>query len=414
MQIARQAVNERAVAAPDWKTTLQGRDVVIISPQFWGDYWVSKHWIAHELSRHLRTVFVEPTIWVGGVLRKPWANRAHVARLLRPMRKLDGQLHILSPRFYPGPLERRDGETRRTLDALQRLGVKRPIILNFGTNHDLVKRMDGEVTVYYCVDPAFPEPGHERDEALTCEGSDLVYAVSETYRKQLAPFCTNNQGPHVIPHGYSFEHARRVAEDPAITCPEELQHLPRPILGFVGSIHDSYVDIDRVEMLARSRPNASIVLIGPYENNPLGVDLSAPALQRLRRLPNVHLMGPRHFLEVPRYVKHFDAALVLVNVKDFAGSAKTGQRTHFKWLAYLSMGKPVVAPRVNEADSISSLVYLAPDDAGYLAALDAALSESPELVAPRIAYASQFAFSKTLEAIAAPIAEALSRKRRPA
>src|SRR4029079_14690198 len=142
----------------------------------------------------------------------------------------------------------------------------------------------------------------------------------------------------------------------------DLEALPRPILGFVGSIHDAYVDIDRVERLARQRPHSSIVLTGRYKSNPRGPDLSPDALRRLRRLPNVHLLGPRHFLDVPRYVKYFDVCLVLVNVKEYAVSAMTSRRTHFKWLAYLAMGKPVVAPRVNETDSISSLVYLASDD----------------------------------------------------
>lgn len=407
MQTARQPVS--TPSNQGWREALQGRDVIIISPQFWGDYWVSKHWIAHELAQHVRVFFIEPTLWVGSLLRKPWANRGHLTRMLKPVRQLENGVHVLSPRFFPG--ERNEVELKRVIRSLRAFGVKRPIVLNFGTNPQFVKDLDGEVTVYYCVDPAFPEPGHENDERMTVEGSDLVYAVSETYRKHLATYCSG-QGLYVIPHGYSFDHARRIAEDPAMTCPEELARLPKPILGFVGSIHDSYVDIDRVERIARARPDASIVLIGPYHNNPLGPDLSAHALQRLRALKNVHLLGPRHFMEVPRYVKYFDAALVLVNIKDYAGSAKTGQRTHFKWLAYLSMGKPVVAPRVNEADSISALVYLASDEEGYLAALDQAVKESSELAAPRIAYASQFAFSKTLDAIATPIAQQLQLKRR--
>jgi len=286
------------------------------------------------------------------------------------------------------------------------MGIARPIVLNFGTNFDLVKRLDGVVTVYYCVDPSFPDAGHENDEALTCAASNLVYAVSETYRQHLASLCTT-QHLHVIPHGYAFEHARRIAEDSAVSCPGELQALPRPILGFVGSVHDAYVDIDRVERLARQRPEASIVLIGPYRNNPLGPDLSSNALRRLRQLPNVHLLGPRHFLDVPRYVKYFDVCLVLVNVKDYAQAAMTQKRTHFKWLAYLAMGKPIVAPRVNEADSISSLVYLAGDDDSYIAAVDQAVSEDRGRGLPRISYASQFSFDRTLDSIAEPIARFL-------
>ena len=102
-------------------------------------------------------------------------------------------------------------------------------------------------------------------------------------------------------------------------------------------------------------------------------------------------------------MKYFDVCLVLVNVKDYADEAMTKKRTHFKWLIYLAMGKPIVAPRVDEADSISSLVYLSRDDEGYLSAIDRALEEGPEKAMPRINYASQFAFDKTLDAIVNPI-----------
>lgn len=387
----------------EWHAALQGHDVVIISPQYWGDYWVSKHWIAYELSQRVRTVFVEPPIWVGGIARNPWKYRTHLRRFFQPLRKIDRQLYVLSPRFMPnGTRGEGDAMERQTVESLHRMGIRRPIVLNFGTNFNLVKRINGLATVYYCVDPPFATPGHENDEALTCEASNLVYAVSETYGQHLAQFCTT-QPQHVIPHGYAFAHARRIADDPSASCPPELQSLPRPLLGFVGSIHDAYVDIDRVERLAKRRPEASIVLIGPYRNNPLGPDLSAAALRCLRKMPNVHLLGPRHFLDVPRYVKYFDVCLVLVNVKDYADEAMTKKRTHFKWLIYLAMGKPIVAPRVDEADSISSLVYLSRDDEGYLSAIDRALEEGPEKAMPRINYASQFAFDKTLDAIVNPI-----------
>lgn len=394
---------------PEWATQLAGRDIVIVSPQFWGDYWVSKHWIAHELSRRLRTAFVEPPIWIGGVVRHPWAHRAHWGRLLRPRRAIDPKLSLVSPTLQPklfGEPVRASND--RTLAALRGLGIRRPVVLNFTTNHDLVRRLDGIVTVYYCVDPAFAGPGEEEDEALTCRASDLVYAVSEAYQRHLAPLFPGGPVP-VIPHGYAFEHARRVADDPALTAPPELAGLPRPILGYVGSIHDAYVDVSRVERLSAARPEASIVLIGPYRDNPLGPDLSADGLRRLRRLPNVHLLGPRHFLDVPRYVRFFDVCILLVNIAEYGSRAATGTRTHFKWLLYMALGKPVIAPYVAEAESISGLVYLARDEAGYLEAVGRALDEGPELAAPRIEYASQFSFGRTLDAIARPIGERLAR-----
>ncbi len=57
--------------------------------------------------------------------------------------------------------------------------------------------------------------------------------------------------------------------------------------GLSGSIHDANVDLELVERVSAAYPGASIVMIGPYENNPLGTNLSPGALKRLRALPNV-------------------------------------------------------------------------------------------------------------------------------
>src|SRR5689334_17511575 len=335
-----QCTTGHAQAAPTWRAGLQGRDVVVVSPQYWGDYWVSKHWIAYEFSRQLRTTFIEPPVWVGGMLKNAWAYRAHIRGLLQPMRRVDRNLYVLTPKLLPGNNidASLSAANQRTVETLQRTGIRRPIVLNFGTNFDLLKRLNGAPTVYYCVDPPVTDAACANAEVLTCEASDLIYAVSEAQRARLAALSATSR-LHVIPHGYAFQHARRIAEDASSSCPRELRSLPRPILGFVGSIHDAFVDIDRVEKLARRWPQFSIVLLGPYRNNPLGPDLSSKARHRLGQLPNVHLLGPRHFLDVPRYVKYFDVCLVLVNLKDYDESAMTSKRAHFKWLIYLSMGK---------------------------------------------------------------------------
>ena len=57
-----------------WKDILRNRFVVIISPQYWGGMWVSKHWIAHELSQYNKVLFVEPPTWVGGSCDIPSAS----------------------------------------------------------------------------------------------------------------------------------------------------------------------------------------------------------------------------------------------------------------------------------------------------------------------------------------------------
>jgi len=392
-----------------WRRVLGGRDVVIISPQFWGDLWVSKHWIAYQLADYCRVLFVEPPLWLSGLARRPGTWSRDLPKLWQPLREVKKGLLIFRPRLHPRLSSRwAPAVPEQIRGVANRIGMRGPIVLNFDTNPKVVKALHGSVNVYYCVDPVMSAADDENDERTTCAESDLIYAVSEAYREQLAAYGTAKP-IHVIPHGYAFEHARRIDEDPASVEPSELRALPKPILGFVGSIHDSYVDIERLERVARELPQASIVLIGPHKKNPIGPDLSQEGLARIRALPNVHLLGPRHFLEVPKYVKYFDVGLVLINTRDYDANAKTSKRTLFKWLLYLSMGKPAVAPMMSEASAINDIVYLSQDDAHYVRNIRAALREPGRLRALRIKYASQFSFDNMLDRLAEPMVPLLAK-----
>jgi hypothetical protein len=395
-----------------WSDLLRDRDIVVISPQFWGEMWVSKHWIASELSKHNRVLFVEPPVWVGGLVRRPSTIPLGLPRIIRRFRRIGGQLHAFTPLLWPrlvapSPEASILGQVRR---QVERLGLRDCIVLNFTTKPYYIHNINDEVAVYYCVDPAFLREGEDDHEIRMCRESDLVYAVSDAYRRRLE--ANDPSKPiHVIPHGIDFEAAQRVREDPALGPPPELERLGRPLLGFVGSIHDTNIDVSLLEYLSRERPDYQVALIGPYRNNPIGTDLSRSNLERIRRLGNVHLLGPRPFHQLARYVKFFDVGLVLIELERYDGRFQTRRRTLFKLLHYFSQGKPIVIPDLYEVGSVGHLLYVAHSWEEYVAHLDASLRENPELAGRRMAYASQFSFEKMLEKIVAPIAELEQRAR---
>jgi hypothetical protein len=396
-----------------WYDYLNGRDIVLVSPQLWGGMWVSKHWIADELSRHNRVLFVEPPVWLGGIVRDPFHSRLEAARLIRPLRRIHNNLFVFSPRLWPRWLLRYpDSILRQLRSRLDRLGFRDTVLLNFGTNPWLPGKVHDAVSVYYCVDPPFAAPGEEDLEPRTCRASDLIYAVSDAYREILQPY-DPAKPVHVIPHGFPYAFAQQVLNDPAQGRPQELAALQGPILGYTGSVHDGYIDVGLLELLTRERPHYHFVLIGPYQDNPIGPSMSAEALARIRRLPNVHLLGYRHFWELPRYVKWFDACLVLHDLGRHAKAFETRKRTPFKMLQYLAQGKPVITPALSEVEAIKDLVYIASDAPDYLRQIDAAIGEPAENRRARMAYAEQFSFEKTLEKIVAPIRE-FERGPRPA
>ena len=84
-----------------WRRVLGGRDVVIISPQFWGDLWVSKHWIAYQLADYCRVLFVEPPLWLSGLARRPGTWSRDLPKLWQPLREVKKGLLIFRPRLHP-------------------------------------------------------------------------------------------------------------------------------------------------------------------------------------------------------------------------------------------------------------------------------------------------------------------------
>ncbi|MEZ5543300.1 MAG: hypothetical protein R3F42_14860 [Pseudomonadota bacterium] len=367
---------------------------------------MSKHWISSELSKNNRVLFIEPALWVAGLLRGKGSWRLDGVRMLHGYRKVQDNLTVFTPRLWP--FSARNGKTlheaiaKMSADAVEKCGFHEPILINFGTNPFLVKSINPKTSIYYCVDPAFPEPGEEEYERLTCLQSDLVYAISDAYEQRLAQFVPNDKIT-VIPHGFPVVEAQAILADTDHERPDELRDIHGPILGYAGSIHDSYVDIDLVERIATEVPDVTIVMIGPYKDNPIGRNLSAEGLRKLQSIPNVRLLGYRHFNDLPNYVRYFDVALILHRMEKIGQEAKTQMRTPFKLLQYLSQGKPIITPPLFELFQIKEMIYIADSHDAYLDAIHSALKENPVLRDRRMSYAREFSYQKILDRIEAPI-----------
>ena len=194
-------------------------------------------------------------------------------------------------------------------------------------------------------------------------------------------------------------------QDPSIEEPKEFRNIPRPLIGYVGSIHSSYIDTDFLLEIAGKRPNWSFVLIGPYKNNPLGPSLPVADLRKLKEMENIHLLGPRKFSEVPRYTKFFDVGMILLNHREFGDEFETRKRTNFKINLYFSQGKPLVSPSMEEYDKLLDLVYVADDGDSYINQIESALKEGPEKKNERVKYASCYDFERVLNLISEKILE---------
>lgn len=167
-----------------------------------------------------------------------------------------------------------------------------------------------------------------------------------------------------VPNGISAEQiagaSRLVGRD--------LVNIPRPIIGYGGTLQENRLDMDLLAYLARANPTKSFVLIGPVWPG------ARKAVERkLRPLHNVYLLGRKPYREALSYYREFKVALIPHQVNEF-----NRQTNPLKLYDYLALGRPVVATKGVGLDDFGDVVHLAATPEEFNQALLKALNETSE------------------------------------
>jgi glycosyltransferase involved in cell wall biosynthesis len=115
--------------------------------------------------------------------------------------------------------------------------------------------------------------------------------------------------------------------------------------------------------IAQQKPNWSIVLVGPEDNE--------FKISKLHDLKNVFFLGKKTPQELPAYVKYFD---VCMNPQ--AINQLTVGNYPRKIDEYLAMGKPTVATSTKAMEIFAKETYLASTPAEYIEQITKALAEN--------------------------------------
>lgn len=333
---------------------MRGQNVVCFAKDWWEDP-TSNHHVMKEVARHNRVLWLnsistrEPTL-TSRDLRKIGRKLLDFAR--GPTQEADN-LWVFSPLVLPLPHNETAKRINRhllraTVWALRkRLGMDDFQLWTFLPNvADYVGTLGESLVVYYVVDEwsLFGFLDGERitsGERRLVERADIVFAVCSALAEAKRAL---NPNTHLATHGVDHALFRR-ALDPDLVVPPEIARLPRPVLGFYGTLQE-WVDRELLAELARRHPEWSIVLIGQEL-----VDMSS-----LRRFANVHILGRRPHEELPACCKGFDVGLIPYVIDD-----RTKFVNPIKLREYLSAGLPVVSTAVDEAKRYQPLCAIADD-----------------------------------------------------
>jgi len=383
--------------------TLSGRDIVCVGFADWDtDLWTNQHHLMSRLARANRVLFVESL----GLRRPQLAGRdvARIARRLRrglaPPRAVDG-LHVLSPLVLPlhgNAIARRLNARLLPLlvrRAARRLGMRKPILWAYVPQAEvLIEPLAPSIVVYHCVDDI---AAHALIDTASFSGAeerfaaraDLVLASAPKLARRLRTLSRNVIEAPNVADTELFATALQPGEPDAA-----MAALPAPRIVFAGAIVATKLDIPLLCELARARPQWSFALVGPVGLGDPRTDVSALAAE-----PNVHLLGPRGYGQLPAVLRAANAGLI-----PYARNELTESIFPMKVYEYLAAGLPVIAtplPALAEVAEVQS----APDAQGIAALLDRALAEdSPERRRERSRAAAEHSWDRRLQEIATAIA----------
>jgi uncharacterized SAM-binding protein YcdF (DUF218 family)/glycosyltransferase involved in cell wall biosynthesis len=324
-------------------------------------------------------------------------------------REEQANLFIYSPLLLPFPYSRvaralNGALLRRSLRRWMRVvGFGRPLVWTYlptPTALDLIHELDPEVTVYYCADD-FPSSSAAARRVAASEQrlfaeADLVFVTSERLRERAA---RTSNAVHLFPGGVRYE-AFAAVREAAPSPPDDLRDLPRPLIGYVGGIHQ-WLDQALLAETARLMPSASFVLVGPLQTD----------TRAFANLPNVHLLGARPHTEIPTYIGAFAVGLVPYRRTEYTANVYPTKLNE-----YLAMGKPVVATDLSEIRRFNAehgdVVAVASEPAAFAEAIREALTKNePSARERRIEVAKTNGWTVKIARMTALIDSAAARRR---
>jgi glycosyltransferase involved in cell wall biosynthesis len=351
--------------------------IVLFSTADWDNpFWTNKqHMALHLAARGYKILYVES---LG--LRKITVTGSDWTRIFRRLKRFVAgvtqkgpNLWVYSPAVLPLhhiPAVKKFNDWALAVQLrlyMWRLGFKKTMAWTYNPMVlDLIKDLQLDTIVYHCVDdlaaaPRLPSESIEAEETRLAGAANVVFVTSEGLRTKLQ---TKAKGLlRYYPNVADYEHFRR-ARDVSTPVPEELARIPGPRVGFVGAISGYKVDFELIARAAALRPEWNWVLIGKVGEGDPHTDISL--LQR----PNIHLLGPKSYSELPGYLKGMDATVLPCGFNDY-----TKSMFPMKFFEYLSAGKLIVATDLPALKPYRDAFMVAEDAEGFVAALEKVLSK---------------------------------------
>jgi glycosyltransferase involved in cell wall biosynthesis len=314
-----------------------------------------------------------PTLYVNSIAMRfpsPREGTMFAKRILRKLRSVRQALQTIEPGFSVlSPLSVPGGAARafsgpavawQVRRAAKRIGFARPLLwVTTPTAIDSLAHLRGAGLVYLRTDryEAFPGVDEARIRAADLElkrRADLTIYCASSLMDQEAHECRR---PVFVDHGVDYDAFAKGGS--GVEDPEDLRDVPRPRVGFVGSIDRHTFDPELFGEVVKRLPDVSFVLVGGSTIH------DADWLEA----KHVHRLGQKPYTDVWRYPGACDVLVMPWNRSPWIAVCNP-----VKLKEYLAAGRPIVTTPFEELRRYDGHVAVARTADEFAAAIRAALT----------------------------------------
>jgi hypothetical protein len=308
---------------------LVGKRILLISPEYWGINFVSKHHYAIQLAKKNEVYFLNPP-----------SDKNDLSSINKNLYVTDYKVHLRGINHFPGIAR----------NLFNKLLIKKIKSICKVETYDIVWSFDpfrfqnlkifkSPLSIYHAVDV------HDsRLESEIVKSSDIVFANSDLILSRLK----DNPKRYKIGHGLSdhfkTKHFRSVSKNKIIT------------VGYVGNLQLKHIDTSTLSTIVENNPDIEFHFIGPYlPGNLSNKTYHNQFINFLKQKKNVTLHGPIPSVDLPKQLAKFDMFIMCYS----SDENKNALSNSHKILEYLSTGKAVVSHFIDEYKNRSDLLEMA-------------------------------------------------------
>ncbi len=307
---------------------LNGKQVLLISPEPWEGLQLSKH----DLARALRDQGCTVTFW-GPPTKGAFRTRlredegvrvVHYRHWLRGVNRLGKALHL---RYYRRAILRLEALNGRPFDIIWCFDISR---MQWFPEH-------GALKILHLADHdiLYDHPG-----TGLIRTAHMVYTVTDPLRKAVK---------ELVPEA-NVEHVGHMVSDHWLERTEAITVQPQArTVALAGNLITPYIDWEVLHRIISSHPELVFNLYGPYD-----LDYPVPMLRDTLTLPNVRLKGLVDRTTLVGELRNADVLLVCYNAERLGPVVANSH----KILEYLATGHPVVSSWTEEYADRTHLVHM--------------------------------------------------------